>query len=137
MTKTHMPTSKAKTAYGLLTEIAALAIAEPKRIAMSTWRQTASSGVMVLTHTVFPNAPRAVTMPACGTVGCIGGWFQTLSGRSPYEVIGDTLQEELCYPHALCCAAKQQTAAHARAVVAHIRRFQKKYRAFLLATKVR
>lgn len=146
--KGKLPVSKAKTAYGLLSEIAALAIAEPKRIAMTLWLQKETGPQ----HRSLPEG-----YPACGTVGCVGGWTIALkptaarkingglfgpdredSGQRAGRRLGLTEEQadELFLPSDICNSSNQQTPAHARAVVAHIRRFQKKYRTQLLAKKV-
>lgn len=130
--KGKLPVSKAKTAYGLLSEIAALAIAEPKRMLMSEWKITLET---VTEEGIQPKGG----FPACGTVGCIGGWVETLKPSSPGAglVLGlSVLQEDDLFFGDLCSAPNQQTAKHAHAVARHIRRFQKKYRTQLLAKKV-
>lgn len=147
MKATNVPTSKAKTAYGLLSEIAALALAEPKRIAMNDWLVTRGS-----------SRTPALGFPACGTVACVAGWAVTLrptkarekfdqwSGLYETEDAGDRAQrvlglsdkqaDRLFRPTSLMCASNLQTPAHARATVRHIRQFQKRYKAQLLAKKV-
>ena len=123
-----IPKSKAKTAYGLLSEIAALVTAEPKRFDMSTWIRREKHG---------ENARRG--FPACGTVGCIGGWTQLLRPREggAQTILGLTFEQsnELFTPSGWL-AEDGQTAAHARKYVAHLRRFQKKYAAQLKAKKL-
>jgi hypothetical protein len=65
--KKSLPTSKAKTAYGLLSEIRALILAEPKR-----YNQ----------HDVLDYVePDEADAPACGTVGCVAGWTCVLKVR--------------------------------------------------------
>ncbi len=127
--------SKAKTAYGLLSEIAALAIAEPKRIDMARW--------LVKQVDVDNNLVEAPMLgfPECGTVGCVGGWVDTLKGRSSGHagyVLGLTSQQDyqLFYPEDPQLYVNGQTPAHARRIAAHIRKFQRKYKAQLLAKKV-
>lgn len=135
MSTTKIPKSKAKTAYGLLSEIATLALAEPLRLHMGVWKadptdpdQEWCSGVKA----------GELTYPACNTVACIGGWAETLK---PHQPVGITLGldlnrlEELTQP-SWWRTREGQTPEHARKAVAHIRRFQKKYRAQLLAKKV-
>lgn len=85
MTKNAMPVSKAKTAYGLLSEIRKLIIEEPKRYDQNSWSTS-----------VFVN-PDA--LPACGTVCCVAGWVKTLkdtanptaAGMRVGEIAGDIL----------------------------------------------
>lgn len=135
-----MPTSRAKTAYGLLSEIAKLAFEEPKRIRMGLWKQ--SRGVNLNQH---PDIG-VDEWPGCGSIGCVGGWVDYLrptdtgitvmlrAGR----VLGlsDLQAEALFEPNNLMDANNQGTTAHARKVIAHIRRFQKKYAAQLKAKRV-
>lgn len=140
---TKIPKSKAKTAYGVLSDVATLALKEPMRIAMATWRQQGDPGETIPSDSIF--ALRTVTLPKCGTVGCIGGWTETIvpvrRGRyhSAMAILGldSAQQNELFYPKALTDAPVQQTQEHALAVVTHIRKFQKKYKAQLLAKAVR
>lgn len=129
MKTTKIPKSRAKTAYGLLGEIRALALDEPKRMEMCSW-----GGVV-------GNARFRREAPACGTVGCIGGWVNVLHPKSREEgariALGITYDQadELFYGD-LCTDDDQGTMKHARRVGALIRKFQKKYRAQLLAKKV-
>lgn len=128
--KCVIPTSKAKTAFRLLTEVIDLVADEPKRMDMGEWHSTAGSDV----------APRR-GFPKCGTVGCIGGWCETLK---PGHDVSDLLDlsadqlDELCYHKSLIEHAESfgQTRVHANRVIAHIRRFQKKYAAQLKAKRV-
>jgi hypothetical protein len=115
------PTSKATTAYELLDEIAALALEEPKRMAMSEW----------LLNKGDESLPAGfLGWPSCNTVGCIGGWTNMLV---PHLYVSQVLglnvdqQSELCYPDDLVYADNPQTPEHAQAVVEHIHAFQAKY----------
>lgn len=125
--KTAMPTSRAKTAYGLLSAIAKLALEEPKRMRMETWLSRDGGWL-------HPSR-----VPACGTVGCIGGWTTVLR---PRRMAKDTLgldgaqADELFLDRPLVWDWPQGTAKHARKVAAHIRRFQKKYASQLKRKKV-
>lgn len=66
--KTKIPKSRAKTAYGLLSEIVALIRDEPRRLDMSMPLDT--------------NAKDAYELaPSCGTVGCVAGWAVMLRGN--------------------------------------------------------
>lgn len=118
-----LPVSKAKTAFGLLSEIAKLTLKEPKRMRMDIWggrEHNASSELYDLTQA-----------PACGTVGCIGGWTDVLTKQKRGKA-GETLgltsaQEDALFMPGLMFDNEQGTPKHARKVVAHIKRFQKKY----------
>lgn len=140
--KGKLPVSKAKTAYGLLSEIAALAIAEPKRIRMSKW---------LATQTVKDYGASA---PACGTVGCIAGWGAVLVGTKKERAamlsgyfgvdglgiagrifgLSKDATYSLCTTDGMCFT--EGTPPHAREVIHRIRRFQKRYKAQLLAKRV-
>ena len=130
-----LPKSRAKTAYGLLSEIAALGLAEPKRIQMG-----------IYLHQQGVDADPDDYYPACGTVGCIAGWTCILKSLGwlgsiwgpAMELLGLNLDQanELFHDESLCAAPDQQTKAHAKAVAKHIHRFQKKYAAQLKAKKV-
>jgi hypothetical protein len=126
-----VPKSKAKTAFDLLSDVAALALAEPRRIHMNFWRLTSTDTNV---SAVVPQG-----FPACGTVGCIGGWTEQIARgrkRDAEVILGLTHAQrmELFYPKALLAdagsareAGNAQTPKHAERVVAHIRAFQQKY----------
>lgn len=128
MAKSLIPKSRAKTAYGLLSEVARVVTEEPKRFDMSLWRKVEG-------RTMFPPA---LGFPACGTVGCLGGWAEVLRpGIAAAATLGltDDQANELFCPTGWNAVAGQ-TAAHARKYVAHLRRFQKKYAKQLKAKKL-
>lgn len=129
MAKNAMPVlpKSVKTAYGLLSFIAKITAEEPKRMHMGEWRVTQ------------PNwSANHIKFPACGTVGCIGGWTEILSGQIAEAILGLTndQQEELFFPSRLTGAARQGTAAHAAKVIRHIEKFQRKYSKQLKATRL-
>lgn len=121
-----VPTSKAKTAYGLLSDIAKLAQEEPARMRMDCW------GGRPGTYTVISR------VPACRTVGCIGGWTEVLRPKKrAARTLGLTNAQELeLFYGPLCLEDNQGTRRHASRVVSLISRFQKKYRTQLLTKKV-
>lgn len=133
-----VPQSKATTAYELLDEIAALALDEPKRIHMNFWHLSADHAhdARCLLH----------GFPACGTVGCIGGWVELLTkSEDATKTLGlkPSQSGELFYNDDLLEDAgdayrggNAQTAAHAANVVAHIRKFQDQHEAQLKATRL-
>lgn len=142
---TSIPKSTAETAYDLLSEVAALALAEPKRINMNTWRLRAG----------VDGCEPVRGYPECGTVGCIGGWVDTLRNAPSHaaqNILGltDEQADELFYDDGLLKEAGNveddedddvtdslaQTPEHANNVVAHIRKFQLKYAAQLKAKRV-
>lgn len=133
---TKLPRSKAKTAYGLLSEIRALILAEPKRYDQKN--------TLVVRDKDIPSGDY---FPSCGTVGCVAGWVTKLKSRRPmheqnvlrfaarvlgidYEKQGDELF------NGYAADGESQTVEHAESGAAHIARFQKKYRAQLLAKSV-
>lgn len=143
-----LPTSKAKTAYALLSEIATLILKEPKRYNQERFL-VVRGGPEV--------APRG--FPSCGTVACVAGWVVALKGpaktATPYNdvqyvaarILGlDHFQQSRLFSgNALMTVSdrtdsvltpKPQTLAHARAGIRHIRRFQKRHKAQLLETTV-
>lgn len=143
MAKNAIPKSKAKTAYGLLSEIRKLILEEPKRYYQGSWR--ASDWL----------APEQ--LPACGTVCCVAGWVDTLKSPKPagdkdWDVIEDRplaaarairilgLSENQSWTlfngHAAGDYSNSDPAAHAKRGAAHIARFQKKYAAQLKAKRV-
>lgn len=78
--KAKLPTTRAKTAYGLLSAITKLIVAEPKRYSQHTFIESE----------VAPT-PEVQHFPACGTVGCVAGWVVVLRGpdgsRTPYSKV--------------------------------------------------
>ena len=116
---TKRPTSKATNAYDLLTDIGKIAIADPRRMRMKVWSLAGD-------HELLRWGIPPTEHPACGTVGCIGGWANILR---PHSTLGLTarMRMELFFNDTLCRAADQGTLAHAKRVVAHIRKFQRKY----------
>lgn len=138
-----IPVSKAKTAFGLLSEVAKVALAEPKRIYMGLWggqKGNFSRLTSDVTSSGYENIGLHIDKrPACDTVGCIGGWTEALKpGKAASLRLGlsPTQAECLFYPYRLCEEPNQGTLAHAKKVVAHIKRFQKKYSSQLKRTKV-
>lgn len=69
MTKKTIPLSRAKTAYGLLSEIRRLILDEPKRYDQTDVLRTR------------PLYGTGSYWPSCGTVGCVAGWATTLKGK--------------------------------------------------------
>jgi hypothetical protein len=124
--KNAMPVSKATNAYELLDDIKALALEEPKRISMDTWRSSEGR----------------LGVPPCGTVGCIGGWVEALVKQfaPARHTLGldDTQTKQLFFDDNLCNLGliEGQTARHARRIVTHINRFQKQHEAQLKAHQV-
>lgn len=135
--KSKMPKSRAKTAYGLLSEVKQLITEEPLRLDMSLVCRASKKAI----------SAAGLVAPDCGTVGCIAGWVQTLKGnrrttndfRRASKILGlkDEDQEDALFcPDALMFDYTTQTAGHAYKTVKHISRFQKKYSAQLKAKRV-
>lgn len=123
MSKTAMPKSKAKTAYGLLSEVRRLILASPNRYDQRECYQKTE----------------------CGTVCCVGGWIVML--KAPRTHDGHRLNRaerilglnwlaagELWFRGA--AGDRLSIREHARRGAAHIARFQKKYAAQLKAKRV-
>lgn len=133
--KSKLPTSRAKTAYGLLSDVCRVIVAEPKRYAQSIYIERANEPFKQFDE-----------HPACGTIGCVAGWVATLKTqrRFRYHETPVIAKERLGINEGQAMelfgesvAGVAQTMRHAHNGVAHIRKFQKKYRAQLLAKKVR
>lgn len=137
MTQTQLPKSKAKTAYGLLSEVCAVVLAEPKRLRMSV-------PLRLNAHEFLDDAP------ICGTVGCVAGWTVMLK-LAPREVIGstcdaaatilgltDTQASKLFYefPSDHGDTSREGSRGHAKAEVKLIRKFQKTHAKQLKAKAV-
>jgi hypothetical protein len=132
-----MPTSRAKTAYGLLSEICKLIVEEPLRYYQGDWIRREGDNLSCF----LP----AKKYPSCGTVGCVAGWVATLKRRHfsdiqtesiAQKVLGLSGDQTIELFSGSAVSGVGQTQAHARAGVRHIRRFQKKYLSQLLAKKV-
>jgi hypothetical protein len=139
MAKVKLPISRAKTAYGLLSEVCALITEEPLRYNQGDWIALAGDDSAI-------NLP-AEKYPSCGTVGCVAGWVATLKhpeatrrwwSVEPIAMRALGLDSEKAFElfNSEAVKGRGQTAAHARSGVKHIRKFQKKYRHQLLAKKV-
>lgn len=130
--KNLIPKSRAKTAYGLLSEVRRLILAEPKRYDQATY--IAREPTWYLKE-----------LPACGTIGCVAGWVATLKHGKPFtyaqtptiaaSILGLGHEwADLFTPSA--ALGKAQSPQHARSGAALIRRFQKKYAKQLKAKRV-
>lgn len=141
-----MPTSNARTAYGLLNAIARIVSDVPERLDMS---RVCYRGDALESWARMSDAP----VPDCLTVGCIAGWTLVLTGHTreheqnpddtvPAQIVLGLSQlgqaHELFYPEALVGgpSGERQTRQHALDTVAHIRAFQRKYKTQLQATPI-
>lgn len=125
MKTSAVPTSKAKTAYALLSEIRRVILAEPKRFDQTTWLETKTRRMFV------------DTFPACNTVGCVAGWVVALTHERPcsfwkteaaaINVLGIDGGQAFELFDAKSVTGKSQTLAHAESGAAHIAAFQRKY----------
>lgn len=140
MAKNAMPVSKAKTAYGLLSEVCALIKEEPLRYDQCRWIQRVGG-------TGYERLDLDVTKaPSCGTVGCVAGWVGTLKRADSFSYWGtellamDILGLDGVQAYELfnedAAGVESQSAAHAKRGIAHIRKFQKKYAKQLKAKRV-
>lgn len=131
--KAAIPKSRARTAYGLLSEIVALVKAEPRRMRMAAFRTD-------------PDWMSEDRRPACGTIGCVAGWVTflkkpgadgDLSGRIAPDILGiDGKQQEELFYGPLTADKNQCSRGHGQRVITMIRAFQKKYAAQLKAKRV-
>lgn len=145
MSKKAMPKSKAKTAYGLLSEIRRLILEEPERYDQNQY---------LLTKEAFSWKFEQPSAPACGTIGCVAGWTCALKGlRWPRnEAVLDQARIILGVDEAAATSLFRFDAVplrspslfekrvtpqrHARLGARHIAKFQKKYAAQLKAKRV-
>lgn len=139
-----IPKSKARTAYGLLSEVCKIIRDEPKRynqLAVLVKQDNYSSvNLSYFTKLGFPS---------CGTVGCVAGWVHELKGNkndwvlsSAGRILGliNNQVNEFFNENALHELNKEgfepQTKEYAELGVQHIQAFQEKYKKQLLAKKV-
>lgn len=135
-----LPTSKAKNAYELLTEIRRLILAVPKRYNQRWWLSR-ERGRFSEHH--------MDRYPACGTVGCVAGWVRQLKASRDDRNVWATPQiaqeilglngwqaKNLFDANAAGLEGKAQTGAHARLGAKHIAEFQFDYAAQLKAKAV-
>lgn len=122
MANSSIPKSKAKTAYGLLSEVRAIILAEPKRYDQCDWIRTGSG----------PD------YPSCGTVACVGGWIGVLKGQhhKSQDILGLSGYQAGQLFSYNAAKGQSQSLMHARSGAAHIRRFQKRYAKQLKAKAV-
>lgn len=138
MKKNLMPKSNAKTAYGLLSEIRRIILAEPKRYDQTDTLRLRKNEISELT--------REEDWPSCGTVGCVAGWTVALKRRTP--VFGQILatasnilglnedQSEDLFSGIAAGHSGIGTARHARKGAAHIAKFQRRNVGQLKAKRV-
>jgi hypothetical protein len=136
--KEALPTSRAKNAYDLLTEVKELILADPRRY---------DQGTYIERHGGVKNARVIIEYPPCGTVGCVAGWVATLkrgrrftygtAGPIAEDILGlDQIQaNDLFSGDAAPYPA--QTRDHAKAGARHITAFQKRYREQLKAHRLK
>lgn len=135
--------SNAKTAYGLMSDIAAYILEEPKRVYMGEW--------LVVGHEEIKDM-FGKSGPACGTVGCIAGNAVLLTNRlsqqgstqeKAFTIItgavddDSELDNDLYYLfHNASVDANYGTKKYAHIVAKRIAQFQKKHEADLRAVQV-
>lgn len=145
-----IPVSRAKTAWGLLQSVKRAILADPRRADMR----------------IFLDQPVTGIKPACGTVGCFAGWVGLLAGVpytavsdihgitvsdvndiTAISILGSNLNYYTVGPENsdyvfnsgdgdACKTTSPRTVAHARAVVARIKRFMQVNKAKLKARKL-
>lgn len=131
---------RAVSAYAFLVDVLVPVLDEdPARVAMGFWIDAHDDARCAGGGAVVTGA-----RPECGTVGCVGGWAEFITGGYRHdglnarESLGLSFEqaEELFMPKNLLYAKNQGTRRHATAVVKHVRRFAEKYRAQLEQTTV-
>lgn len=131
--KNVMPTSKAKTAYGLLSDVRKAILERPERYNQRDY-------ISYVGESDF------AVYPECGTVACVAGWVCLLKWRKPqwHEVgemaakllgIDDGQQSEL-YIETAAGPDRAQTPEHAQGGAEHIRQFQQRHAKQLKAKRV-
>lgn len=132
----RIPKSKAKTAYGLLSEIREVILAEPKR-----YDQFDVLNIGEDAERAYPD------VPSCGTVGCVAGWTVALTFKNPEQLLNvlsaaetklglDDEQADELFGEMAAGNTESQSLEHALAGAKHIAAFQRRYRKQLLAKKV-
>jgi hypothetical protein len=141
MTKT--PKSRAKTAYGLLSEVCRVILADPRRYNQTDWLTLLDGRAR--SYWTMPEQ-----RPDCGTIGCVAGWVcamkcQTenplLSSSFTYDFARRMLglsveQASELFDSDGAGDTRPQTPEHAKAGVKHILRFQRKHAAQLRRTRL-
>lgn len=154
--KSLLPQSKATNAYQLLADVIECIKQEPKRLDMNVWREENGTNV----DSSWVDWRQKANWPACGTIGCVGGWTETLmrsrrkhSNSDAFELLlgsnepdewAPSLEQavqrrrdlhDLFYPgfhnHKLA-----GTARYATAVIKRIQAFMKKHEKTLKARKL-
>lgn len=128
--------TRAKTAYGLLSEVRRLILEEPKRYnQLDTLTIRGTRGNRIYDE-----------YPACGTVGCVAGWTTVLAAKNPArvrdvltyarKVLGlNSAQEERLF-NGFVVPGIRQSREHAAGGAVHIRRFQQEFASQLKRTKI-
>ena len=142
-----LPKLKARTAYGLLSQVKQLILEEPKRYNQGIFISKRSNG-----------AYNPEEYPACGTIGCVAGWVTMLVDPrededmnwywfEPTKIAQKALglegyQCDLLFDGDAVDALAgwktpaEGTRAYARLGARHITRFQKRYEKQLKAKKI-
>ena len=137
-----IPKSRAKTAYGLLSEVKRLIVEEPKRYNQGIDIRSANDSGRPLEN-----------FPACGMIGCVAGWVVVIKcerilptyqiAEKATKILGlrPEQADELMDSCALEDYTKKElptegTRAYAKLGARHITRFQKKYARQLKAKRV-
>lgn len=121
-----IPKSKAKTAYGLVSDVIRAMVEEPKRVNMGVW----------VSHRLPEHGG-----PACGTIGCFAGWVSLLKDATDIpqraedraiELLGDQINyhtapdgDYVFGDMGRDIKGNPGTSKYALSVVKRIRRFQK------------
>ena len=153
-----------RTAYEVLTEdIVGLIREEPRRMRMTVWQMRSVRDLASELESVYETAvdndddvevpddlfERAEElMPACGMVGCIGGWTEAVCGVDPsFDThmggkaagllgLDQEQTDDLMYPDDLMDRLDEGTPEYAEEVVRHIMAFAARHEAQLRAKVV-
>lgn len=154
-----IPCSSATNAYDLLEDVKAVIKADPKRYNQEIWVSSINPSVLSATNrdgysvvdTIedddLASYQEADRMPECGTVACVAGWVWTMkapqrNAEDPHRFAAKILK--LSQPQAAELFAGDAAGRyygespenHAARGIAHITRFQAKYKDRLLKTPV-
>lgn len=141
MKKRLLPKSRAKTAYGLLSEVQRLILEEPLRYNQGTYIERVGGEHGAVT---IHRSPEAI--PACGTVGCVAGWVCTLKygGMFTYwetdpraaKLLGLDFKQRSDFFDGGAVEGVKGSVEHAKNGVAYIEAFKQRYAKQLKAKRV-
>jgi hypothetical protein len=162
--KAPIPRSNATNAYDLLSDVAKVMLAEPKRVNMARWIERVTPSRAAREGEEWEKDIIPSGAPDCGTVGCIAGWILLLLKRvepgisiayQATDLLGGTYATQLCHPpptptsndpehlpytrHLFLgsVSGRPGTRAYARRVVKRIHTFQQIHKVALKAKRLK